>query len=243
MGRQPLALLFDIDGTLIDSAGAGGRALLNALESQFNLSQTTPVPLHGRTDLGIMTELLENHGIEATPEALMQLCDTYFQMLPLELERRGGHVLPGVVELLDAVSDMDGAFLQAENACHEVVLGVLTGNMPISAQVKLEHFRLASYFEFGVYGDRVHHRPDLRDTAISAVQQRCGPIAADRMVVIGDTPLDIALARAMGARCLAVCTGGIDAHSLACAGADHVVQDLSATTDIVDWLTSNAKIN
>lgn len=231
MEKQPLALLFDIDGTLIDSAGAGGRALLMALGNGFNVPETRPVALHGRTDLGIMTELLESHGVAATPATVLQLCEHYFRLLPVELKRHKGQVLPGVRELLDAIENFADEQLQVE-----FVSGVLTGNMPVSAQVKLQHFGLDDYFEFGVYGDRVHHRPELRDVAIETVRARCGPLAPERMVIIGDTPLDVALAKAMGARCLAVCTGGIDAQALADAGADQVVADLSETDRILDWL-------
>lgn len=231
MDKQPLALLFDIDGTLIDSAGAGGRALLMALGNEFNVPETRPVPLHGRTDLGIMTELLESHGVAATPDTVLQLCEHYFRLLPVELQRQGGHVLPGVRELLDAIENFADEQLKVE-----MVSGVLTGNMPASAQVKLQHFGLEDYFEFGVYGDRVHHRPLLRDVAIQAVYARCGPIPTQRMVIIGDTPLDVALAKAMGSPCLAVCTGGIAAQALADAGADRVVDDLSQTDRILDWL-------
>src|SRR5690606_5211992 len=126
------------------------------------------------------------------------------------------------------------AALAALDTCF---VGVLTGNMPISAKVKLEHFRLESYFDFGVYGDGVHHRPDLRDAALQAVERRCGgPIATEQVVIIGDTPLDIALAQAMGSRCLAVGTGGFETAELVDAGADLVLNDLRETTRILEWL-------
>lgn len=226
MITQPLALLFDIDGTLIDSAGAGGRALQKALADQFQIAETRPVTLHGRTDLGIMSELLESHGLAATPESLEELSSHYFRLLPEELSRQGGRVLPGVLELLEGVGSMESCFC-----------GVLTGNMPISARAKLDHFQLGDYFDFGIYGDRVHHRPELCEVALAAVRERCGEaVSPQRMVIIGDTPLDVALAQAMGSRCLAVCTGGVDAASLATAGADWVVEDLRDTDRILSWL-------
>ena len=88
-------LLFDIDGTLIDSGGAGGGALLRAARDHFSQPALQPVPLHGRTDRGIMSEMLENAGISSDSDNLRQLSERYFGMLPSEMKRRGGRVLPG----------------------------------------------------------------------------------------------------------------------------------------------------
>jgi phosphoglycolate phosphatase-like HAD superfamily hydrolase len=223
-------LLFDIDGTLIRCGGAGGKSLCAALAEEFGLAEVHPVALHGRTDLGILNELLSNHGIECTEANRNRLCERYFQLLPHQLNQlasnSAAHVLPGVTSLLQQLSQ-SSSFLMA----------LLTGNMPTSAQIKLEHFELWSYFEFGVFGNLVDHRPLLAEPAKTVIEQHCGSeIAADQLVIIGDTPLDIELARAMGARCLAVCTGGFSLAELEQAGAEIVLEDLSDTPRIVDWL-------
>jgi phosphoglycolate phosphatase len=225
LSQATVALLFDIDGTLIDSGGVGGSALLKALGAEFSLSEAQPVPLHGRTDLGIFTELLEKHGIFPSKIELNRLCEHYFRLLPLELAARPGRVLPGVHEVLEHVVSRE-----------DCLVGVLTGNMPTSAQAKLSHYHLDRYFSFGIYGDEAATRPELRGPALKRVHAHLGrELASNRIVIIGDTPLDVELAKAMGARCLAVCTGGIEASDLQAAGADLVVEDLSDTERIIDW--------
>lgn len=221
----PIVLLFDIDGTLIDSSGAGGGALLRAIEIEFQVSGVQPVPLHGRTDLGIMSELLENHNIPASLENIQRLSRLYFENLPAELRRRGGTSLPGVPELLIHLSRL--------SQCR---VGLLTGNMPRSAQLKLEHFGLWSHFEFGIFGDVAAHRPDLARPALQSIEKHVASgIPPENIVIIGDTPLDIELARTMQVRSLAVCTGGFSASELLSAGAWRVVDNLSDTQRIVNW--------
>ena len=231
-------LLFDIDGTLIDSKGAGGGALLQAARELFRRSDIQPVPLHGRTDRGIMSELLEAAGIPATSENLKQLSERYFELLEENLKLRGGLVLPGVFELLDQ--------LVQDPRCH---LGIVTGNMPQSAQIKLNHFRLWDYFKFGAYGHDAPQRRDLCDPAWNSIQQYAttlpaglsaefpakGERPAHNVVIIGDTVLDVDLALTMKVRCLAVCTGGCEAQALAAAGAHHVTPDLSETEQLLRW--------
>ncbi len=224
-------LLFDIDGTLIDSAGAGGGALLRAAQDCFERPDLRPVALHGRTDRGIMSELLETAGIEANLVNLTQLHEAYFQLLPQELERRGGVVLPGVVELLDQ--------LLKTPRCH---LGIVTGNMPQSARIKLEHFRLWNYFKFGVYGHEALQRRALSEPAWNYVRAHTSEPLPEHVVVIGDTPLDVDLALTMRVRCLAVCTGGIDEPALRAAGAHHVVPDLSDTENLLRWLMPTQRV-
>lgn len=222
----PMVLLFDIDGTLIDSAGAGGGALLRAFQEGFMIDQAQPVALHGRTDLGIMTELLENHEIVASEGNLRRLCELYFASLPDELSRRGGSTLPGVQALLPRLTERGG--------CR---IGLLTGNMPISARLKLEHFGLWHHFEFGIFGDRALHRPLLAEPALeflaAEVMENLPP---QNIVIVGDTPLDMELAVAMQVRSLAVCTGGFSCEELQRAGASRTCVDLGDTESIVSWL-------
>jgi phosphoglycolate phosphatase len=223
-------LLFDIDGTLIRCGGAGGRSLCAALAIEFGLAEVRPVALHGRTDLGILNELLSNHGIECTAANRDRLCERYYSLLPHQLHQMAdnaeAHILPGVTSLLQQLA-LKSSFL----------MGILTGNMPTSAQIKLEHFDLWSFFKFGVFGDLVDHRPLLAKPAKAVIEQHCGQeIDSNHLVIIGDTPLDVELAHAMGARCLAVCTGGFSEEELQRAGAEIVLDDLANIPRVVDWL-------
>lgn len=227
-----IVVLFDIDGTLINSQGAGGAALCLALTQVFGIAVPCMVPLHGRTDLGVFRELLACNGIEDSPDNFQRLQAAYFESLPGELKRRGGRILPGVVDIL--------AQLRRISGCQ---VGLLTGNMPISAQMKLEHFGLWESFEFGIFGDTVAHRPDLSRQVTAVVNNHSGhEVPAQCIIVVGDTPLDVQLARALQARCLAVCTGGFTADELLSAGACRAVDDLSSTIDLVEWIFTQTEL-
>ncbi len=227
-----MVVLFDIDGTLINSQGAGGAALCLALTQAFGIRAPRMIPLHGRTDLGVFFELLTRNGIEDSEDNFQHLQAAYFDSLPGELKRRGGVILPGVVEMLGQLRQTSG--------CQ---VGLLTGNMPVSAQMKLEHFGLWESFEFGIFGDTVAHRPDLSGQVMSVVNNHSGhEVPPQCIIVIGDTPLDVQLARALQARCLAVCTGGFTADELLTAGACRAVDDLSATTDLVAWIFTQTEL-
>lgn len=227
-----MVVLFDIDGTLINSQGAGGAALCLALTQVFGISDPCMIPLHGRTDLGVFMELLSRNGIEDSQDNFQRLQAAYFENLPGELRRRGGRILPGVVEML--------AQLRQAAGCQ---IGLLTGNMPVSAQMKLEYFGLWQAFEFGIFGDTVAHRPDLSGQVMSVVNNHSGhEVPAQCIIVVGDTPLDVQLALALQARCLAVCTGGFTADELLTAGACRAVEDLSATTDLVEWIFTQTEL-
>ncbi|MFN3189692.1 MAG: HAD family hydrolase [Aureliella sp.] len=230
--EKPQILLFDIDGTLIDSGGAGGGALLRALKQEFGLEDAQPVRLHGRTDLGIFRELLDNHGIGSDRGNFERLKSKYLELLPEELTTRTAEVFPGVRELLRLLEANDLA-----------VNAILTGNLPGSARLKLEHHELTAFFEFGIYGDLAPHRPDLATPALALLEEHTGEmVAGSDITIIGDTPLDIELAKKMNARSLGVCTGGFDKASLNDAGADHVVENMADFEAIADWLLSSSSV-
>lgn len=223
--KHTTIILFDIDGTLINSSGAGGGALLMALEAEFEVDEPQAVPLHGRTDSGIFRELLEVNGVEATDANYDRLCARYFESLPGVLASKPSEPLSGVRELL---AKMDTRA--------EFTLGLLTGNLPKSAGMKLRHFELDHYFSAGTYGDAARHRPNLRDSALETARKLAGgAIEPSRIVIVGDTPLDIELAKVMEARCLAVATGGYSVAELSEAGADRAVDDLTDTADVMQW--------
>lgn len=190
--------LFDIDGTLLSSGGAGKAALDGALLEEFGVTvPIAPGSIAGRTDRSIARDQFALHGIEYTEQNWQRLQTAYLRRLPESLRTSTGRVLPGILELLQQLQSHGG-----------VLLGLLTGNMSEGARIKLEHYRLFDYFRLGAYGDVHLHRDDIARDARRLV---CGhlqeEVAPDQVWVIGDTPHDVACARAIGARCLAVATG------------------------------------
>lgn len=192
--------LFDIDGTLIASGGAGKAALEAALAEEFGIPHIIDkLQLSGRTDRAIILDLFRLHIIDDTPENHARLRDAYLRHLPKFLH--AGRVLPGIAELLAHLAGRD-----------DVAIGLLTGNVREGAKTKLGYFGLHHYFAFGGYGDHHVDRDDVAREALTAVRQRFnGSVSLERIWIVGDTPLDIRCARSIGARAVAVATGW---HSL-----------------------------
>ena len=211
-------ILFDIDGTLVRTGGAGKLAMEGALVSAFGVAELRDeVPYSGRTDVAIGRDLLRVHGIEPSPENQTRLRDTYLSHLPGSLAAKGGEVCPGVPELLTTLAAKPG-----------VVLGLLTGNVRRGARVKLSHFGLWDYFAFGGFGDEHTDRDDVARSAMDAARAHTGGAVRPADVwVIGDTPLDVSCARAIGANAVAVATGWHPADELNQCAPDLFFDDLS----------------
>jgi phosphoglycolate phosphatase-like HAD superfamily hydrolase len=209
--------LFDIDGTLLSSGGAGKAALELGLAEEFGVTGSITIPLGGRTDTAILTDLVRAAGLEDTPATRARLLAAYLRHLPACLARGCGRVLPGVRELLEALRGRDG-----------VVVGLLTGNVREGARLKLGHFGLFVYFAFGGFGDRHHDRDDVAREALQELHRHTGAaVRQERIWVIGDTPHDVRCARAIGARAVAVCTGYHSRAQLAECRPDLLLDDLS----------------
>jgi phosphoglycolate phosphatase len=214
--------LFDIDGTLVSTGGAGKAALDEAFSAEFSIPLPADVPLSGRTDRGIATSLFSLHGIEDSEANWQRFHLAYLKRLPEHLPRRRGEVLPGVVELL--------LLLQARG---DVAVGLLTGNVPEGARLKLEHYGIYQHFAFGGYGDRHGHRNEVAREALAAAHAHVArPVSGDRVWVIGDTPLDVHCARSIGARVVAVATGVYSTSDLAPENPDLLVSDLRDTAEL-----------
>ncbi len=135
--------LFDIDGTLLSSGGAGKAAMESALLEDFGVPQLLQqIPYSGRTDRSIIRDLLRCHDVEDAPHHLERLIAGYLQRLPNSLRRHKGTVLPGIANLLEMLAQRD-----------DVAVGLLTGNIRDGARVKLGHFGLFDFFAFGGFGD------------------------------------------------------------------------------------------
>jgi phosphoglycolate phosphatase-like HAD superfamily hydrolase len=209
-------LLFDIDGTLLSSGGAGKAAIETALADEFGVTVHAKVPYSGRTDRAIIRDLFRLHGVEDTPDHLRKLLDGYFKRLPACLAAHKGQVLPGIASLLDHLAKRD------------VLVGLLTGNVREGARLKLGHFGIDHHFAFGGFGDHHFDRDDVAREAYAAAQDRLnGALVRERVWVIGDTPLDIRCARCIGVNVAAVATGWHSRADLEAAGPDLLLSDLS----------------
>ena len=210
--------LFDIDGTLITSGGAGKAALEAALLSEFGVNHgMDKVELSGRTDRAIISDLFRFHNVDETPAARERLVSAYLAHLPSCLARLQGRVLPGIAEFLDHLADRD-----------EIAVGLLTGNVRAGARLKLGHYGLMHHFPFGGFGDHYHDRDEVAQEALREIQSRFdGTVSPDRIWVIGDTPLDVQCARSIGARVAAVATGWHSLEELTACSPDVVLPDLS----------------
>jgi phosphoglycolate phosphatase-like HAD superfamily hydrolase len=217
--------LFDIDGTLISSAGAGKAALEAALAEVFGIPRVSDLlKLSGRTDRAICRDLFRYHVLDDTPENWQRLIGAYLRHLPGSLHQKGGAILPGIELLLEQLRARD-----------DVAVGLLTGNVRAGARVKLGHFGLFDYFPFGGFGDHHHDRDDVAREALAEVRRHCdGQVCADRIWVVGDTPLDVRCARAIGARAVAVATGWHSHEELAASRPDLLLTDLSDPSPLVE---------
>ncbi|MDQ3545965.1 MAG: HAD family hydrolase [Verrucomicrobiota bacterium] len=217
-------LLFDIDGTLIDSGGAGIQSLKDVLQQQFGIADDLRgVEIAGKTDTGIVHQILRKQKIAVTDEATSAFLDLYLEFLVHELPQRKGRVLPGVPELL----------LRLRQRPHNV-LGLLTGNLERGAKIKLSYYGLWDFFEFGAFADDHHDRNELGPFAQRRARERHSiDFAAAEIDVIGDTPHDIACGKAIGARTIAVATGSFTRAQLAEHAPDRIVDDFSEVEAVI----------
>jgi phosphoglycolate phosphatase len=224
---QKRLLLFDIDGTLIHSGGAGVHALKSAFTERFGIiDDLHDIEIAGMTDSGIVVSILNKHKIPATNENVSAFLDSYVHFLSLELPRRTGKLLPGVLELLEKLKSRP-----------HLVLALLTGNVSRGAQLKLEHYGVWHFFEFGAFADDHHDRNRLGTVARARAKQKHGrQFSASEIDVIGDTPRDIACGKAFGARTIAVATGRWRRDQLAKYRPDFLIDDLSDVQGIIDTL-------
>ena len=210
-------LLFDIDGTLVRTGGAGKAAMEAALREAFGVPEIRDVvPFSGRTDLAIGKDLLAVHDRPSSPEHVTQLTQHYLDRLPAALDRLGGEVCPGIRELLEHLHPRS-----------DVLLGLLTGNVRAGAKKKLGHFGLWEYFCLGGFGDGHTDRDDVARSAIAAVKSHIGSVNPAEVWIIGDTPLDVKCARAVGAKAVAVATGWDSLEELKRCEPDYAFADLS----------------
>ena len=221
-------VLFDIDGTLLLSDGAGRRAMEGALTHVFGSPGDPGYRYDGKTDLQITRELmrLEGHDDEAIDAGREAVLAGYLHRLRAELGGAEHHVqlLPGVPELLDALEPRP-----------DVVLGLLTGNVAEGAETKLRAAGIDfARFRVNAFGSDHEHRPMLPAVAQGRMREAFGlDVRGDRVVIIGDTPADIECGRDIGARAIAVATGRYGVEELRAHGPAAVFADLTDTDAVV----------
>lgn len=227
--RHHQLILFDIDGTLIHSGGAGVRAMSRAFAEVCRVDNGFDgIRLAGRTDPLILADAFARLGLDAHGELTARFCITYYHCLAEELARGSGtaRVMPGVGGLLDALS-----------ARPHTTVSLLTGNYREAARLKLEHFGLWRHFRSGAFGEDAADRNGLVEVAVGRARGLGMPSIGPRgVVVVGDTPLDVQCGRVNQARTIAVATGTSSAGELEASGPDAVLVDLSNTARVVTLL-------
>ena len=222
-------VLFDIDGTLVLTGGAGMRAMNRACEEIIgHVDALQDVPLAGRTDWIILHDTLSRIGHELDERLFADLRDSYLAHLAIEILQPGRGVkgvMPGVRAVLDELEKRD------------VFLGLLTGNFEQGARIKLEHFDLWRYFRCGAFGDDAADRNALVPFAVKrASAHGVSDLPPNQVFVVGDTPHDVACALAAGAVPVGVATGSSSVEHLRASGAEVVFGDLSDVGAVVGVL-------
>lgn len=255
--------LLDIDGTLILTGSAGHAAFAETLAQEFGIAEMNgDVQFAGRSDRAIVMDLFRHHGVEPSVENWQRFCRSYLGRLRSVLAARKGRVLPGVEQLLSALS-----------ARGDVAIGLLTGNIRDGARHKLSHYGLWHWFPFGGFGDEHTERCDIaaaalaaakvhlnqilplppgegRGEGISAVAKSPSPCPLSKgegsngrsshgeVIVIGDTLYDITCARSIGARCVAVATGHASVDDLRVGEPDIAVETLEDIDAVIAMFDS-----
>ncbi len=222
-------VLFDIDGTLLLTMGAGRRAITAAMAEVIGTEAVFEgVRFDGKTDPQIVAELLHVAGDPDPGDAarISAVCDRYADLLETELQRPTARVqvMPGVLELLDRLEQEPRA-----------VLGLLTGNLARGAALKLRAGGIdPDRFPVGAYGSDSAHRPALPPIAASRAEPLLGRVPhGHEVVIIGDTPADVSCGASLGARAVAVATGGYTLEQLTACGPHAAFADLTDTEAVV----------
>ena len=211
-------VLFDIDGTLIQSGGAGEKAFGRVCATEFNLPHAMAgLRFAGRTDPSIVREFFLRSQIEPSAENFQRFFNSYVFWLDHLLGQTAGRILPGVQEMLAAIRSLP----------EPPLLGLLTGNIRLGAQIKLSHYQIWDPFHTGGFGDDHEDRNEIaiiaRDRGSHLLERE---LDGREVLVIGDTPFDVACGRAINAKILAVATGSYPLDQLRATNPTWAVEDL-----------------
>jgi phosphoglycolate phosphatase-like HAD superfamily hydrolase len=212
-------VLFDIDGTLLHSGGAGVKAFAKAFRTEFGIANgAESLKFAGRTDVSLVREFFLQNQVDPSPENFQRFFDAYIGWLRETIvECKGGPCL-GVPEFYEGLQSLPLPPL----------IGLLTGNIQRGAQIKLGHYKMWERFAFGGFADDSEDRDQIAAVALQRGSKHAGrSLRGEEVLVIGDTPLDIRCARAIGANVLAVATGAFSVVQLQEHRPDWAVADLS----------------
>ncbi|NIR51909.1 HAD family hydrolase [candidate division KSB1 bacterium] len=222
-------LLFDVDLTLVNTGGAGRRAMARAFKDIFQKDDgMEKINFAGRTDRAIFRDALTLWGLQWQHSLEERFKRTYLEYLQTEIRKPNPkeHIEPGVLQLLQVLSNRS-----------DVTLGLLTGNWRSGAKIKLEHFNLFHYFRLGAFADDSENRNKLPEAAVKRFEKMFNAeLRPEDVYIIGDTPLDVACARSFAARSVAVATGFFSFEELQASKPDFLFKDLSDTQEFLDML-------
>lgn len=223
-------LLWDIDGTILHTGKAGETALGHAMKKLHGVSKGLQgLEIAGRTDKWIVEQLLAREGLAHGEKEVARFLDVYVERLAEELPLRNGALHPGVLGILEEAHRRP-----------DLVQGLLTGNIEKGARLKLTRYGVNHFFEFGAFADDSSVRNELGPHAQRRARDRHGEeFPPERIYIIGDTPHDVACARAIGARAIAVATGSFSVEQLQSCGADAVFSNLNSPEEFFCFLSQN----
>jgi phosphoglycolate phosphatase len=224
VSRGPVVWLFDVDGTLLLTEGAGRLAIAAAVRDVFGIEDDlTTIAMAGRTDPLIVADVMRAHGLRFEPGMRTRFWNAVFAHMRRLMDPPRGGLLPGARDLVERVREQPGW-----------TPALLTGNVSEMARIKLGAFGIWERFGFGAFGDEAPDRDALAVVAVTRAAERCGA-SPDRCVVVGDTEHDIACARAAGAKAVAVATGSRTRAQLAQHEPDLLLDDLRESERLFDW--------
>jgi phosphoglycolate phosphatase-like HAD superfamily hydrolase len=212
-------VLFDVDGTLVHTGHAGTQAFAKTFATEFNAPNgVEKIHFPGRTDVNLVREFFSLHGIPATPENFERFFERYIFWLDQIIAQSHGGPCAGVLEFLDGL----------RTSPRPPLLGILTGNLRLCAEIKLRRFNLWDVFEIGAFADDSEDRNQIAVAALERGRRVLGEnLRPGEIVVVGDTPHDIRCGKFIGAKTLAVATGGARLVELKRHQPDWAVKDLT----------------
>jgi phosphoglycolate phosphatase len=212
-------VLFDIDGTLVNTGHAGTQAFAKTFATEFALHHgSEKMKFAGRTDVSLVREFFKIHALDESPEHFERFFSRYVFWLDHILAHSHGHACKGVVEFICDLQALP----------NPPVLGLLTGNIKLGAEIKLRRFDLWEIFHFGAFADDHEERDHIAVAALQRGRRVLGKnLQPQEILVIGDTPFDVRCGKFIGAKVLAVATGAVSFEELKKCGADWTVNDLS----------------
>ncbi|HTB83762.1 MAG TPA: HAD hydrolase-like protein [Candidatus Sulfotelmatobacter sp.] len=212
-------VLFDIDGTLVLTGGAGTKAFALTFAHVFGLKHgSEKMKFAGRTDVSLVREFFKIHGVPESHENFSRFFESYPYLLAHVLAHSTGAACAGVTRFVNELLDLP----------EPPMLGLLTGNIRLGAEIKLRHFNLWEQFIFGGFADDHEERNHIAVAALGRGRRVLDPnLQPHEVIVIGDTQFDVKCGKFIGAKTLAVATGGAKFEELNKCGADWTVEDLT----------------